>query len=227
MKKLALLIYPEFSLQEVADLMFLFRWSYQIKTTTFALTKQCVYSEEGIAVLPDKTIDEFRKEDYCCLVLSGCSNFEPLLNEPQLFAFLHTFKIEKDFPIAAICSGPLLLSIAGLLENHRFTNSLFHEMNTHFSFINQDNLVYEPVVVDQNIITATGDSFRLFAIAVAKHVGFECRDDALKGTPSNWQKKDFIHALPKAEQTHFLQTDLPAIERKCAAIRKAINLVNK
>ena len=42
MKKLALLLYPEFSIQEVADVMFLFRWGYQIKTTTFALTKQCV-----------------------------------------------------------------------------------------------------------------------------------------------------------------------------------------
>ena len=38
MKKVALLVYDDFSLREVADLMYLFRWSYEIPVSYTHLT---------------------------------------------------------------------------------------------------------------------------------------------------------------------------------------------
>lgn len=42
MKKLALLVYPEFSLQEVMNLSRLFRWSFDIYTEVIAASKNLV-----------------------------------------------------------------------------------------------------------------------------------------------------------------------------------------
>lgn len=54
MKKLALLVYPEFSLQEVMNLSRLFRWNYNTMTEVISSDKAPVKSEEGISVLPEK-----------------------------------------------------------------------------------------------------------------------------------------------------------------------------
>ena len=72
-KRLELLIYPEFSLQEIANLLRLFRWKYDTVTDIIYTEKTVVKSEEGITVMPVKTCDEFSPEDYDCLLLSGCS----------------------------------------------------------------------------------------------------------------------------------------------------------
>ena len=75
MKKMALLVYPEFSLQEVMNLSRLFRWEFDICTEVVSSGKEPVQSEEGILVLPQKTTDGFRVDDYSCLILPGCSDF--------------------------------------------------------------------------------------------------------------------------------------------------------
>ncbi len=56
-KKIALLVYPEFSLQEIANLLRLFRWQYDTITDIIYTEKIAVKSEEGITVMPDKTCD--------------------------------------------------------------------------------------------------------------------------------------------------------------------------
>ena len=58
-KRIAVLVYPQFSLQEVTNLMYLFRWNYEIMTDIVYTDKEPVQSEEGVSVLPDKTCSEF------------------------------------------------------------------------------------------------------------------------------------------------------------------------
>ena len=50
-KRLALLIYPEFSLQEIANLLRLFRWKYDTVTDIIYTEKTVVKSEEVIPVM--------------------------------------------------------------------------------------------------------------------------------------------------------------------------------
>lgn len=222
MKKVALLIYPEFSLQEVSCLMYIFRWYYDCKTVTFSSSKELVYSEEGIAIAPEKTFDEFVKEEYYCLIVSGCCDFTAVLKDMALFRFLHQFKAEKDLVIGAICGGPMLLSLAGLLNDKKFTNSVFDEMNKQFSFIHEEHLVYAPIVTDRNIVTAIGDAYREFAIAVARACGFSCSDEALQGIQDGWKEEELIHHIPKTEMKEFLEQDLAEFETAYEAIKKSL-----
>ena len=114
MKKIALLVYPEFSLQEVMNLSRLFRWEYDVHTEVIATSKEAVKSEEGILVSPSVTTTEFAIDDYLCLILPGCSDFTDIFTNKELFTFLSSFSHHPDFPIGAICSAPIFLAKAGI-----------------------------------------------------------------------------------------------------------------
>lgn len=199
MKKVALLAYDDFSLREVADLMYLFRWSYEIQTVTFASSKKTVVSEEGIRIQPEKTFEEFHKDEYCCLVLSGGAELAYAFADEKLFQFLRSFKGEKDFPIGAICAGPLFLSMSGLLKGKKFVNSVGDDFNARFHGVEYENIVYAPVVCDGNIITALGEAPRRFAIAMARACGFSCRDKAMKELSDDYCPEDFMYKRDKED----------------------------
>lgn len=182
-KKIALAIYPNFSMQEIANLCSLFRWNYDSETVVFASAMEPVNAEEGPLFQPHMTFDDFNKEDYDCLILSGCSDFSKAISDIKLKSFLAQFK-GTDYPIGAICSGPLFLAQAGLLEGRKFTNSLYVQMNEMLPFIEMENLLYEPLVIDGPYITATGFAFNEFAIAMARKLGYECKDKIFSGVPA-------------------------------------------
>ncbi len=194
-KKIALLIYPEFSLQEIANLSALFRWYYDTITVTFSSSDEAVKSEEGFLIIPNKTLDEFDIKEYDCLILSGCSDLRLPLRDDKIISFLKTFEGDNDFVIGAICAGPLFLSKAGLLEDKKFINSMYLEMNKKFNFVNENNIVYQPIVEDRNIITAVGTAYKEFAIEVARKLGYNCPDNAYLGISENWKPDDFVYNL--------------------------------
>lgn len=181
MKKLALMVYPNFSMQEISSICGLFKWDYDAETVVFSSSLEEVNSEEGISVKPNKTFDEFVKEDFYCLVLPGCSDFNIAIRDPKIKEFLQKFRDDQEFVIGAICSGPIFLAQAGLLDNTKFTSSLFVEMLEWFPFIKQENVLYQPVVAESNIVTAVGFAFTEFAIAVARKIGLDCPDNIYPG----------------------------------------------
>ena len=183
-KKLALMVYPNFSMQEIASICGLFKWQFDSETVVLSCSLEEVNSEEGLLIKPQKTFDEFNEEEYACLILPGCSDFRKPIRNAEIKTFLQQFKENRDFVIGAICAGPLFLAQAGLLENKKFINSLFVEVNELFSFIEEDNLLYQPVVEDGNIITAVGSAFNEFAIAIARKLDFDCPDKIYTGITS-------------------------------------------
>lgn len=126
--RIALLVYPEFSLQEVTNLIYLFRWHFDTVTDVIYTEKEIVKSEEGITVMPVKTCDEFSAQDYDCLILPGCSDIRMAIRNKKLNDFLISFKDNQSFIIGAICSGPLFLQQAGLLKGKKYTDSLFVDL---------------------------------------------------------------------------------------------------
>lgn len=179
-KKIALLVYPEFSFQEIGNSIALFKWYFDSPTVVFSSSNKPVKSEEGMTILPDKTLNEFDVLDYDCLILPGVSDVRESLKDKTLIDFLTKLKDHPDFIIGAICGGPIFLSMAGLLDDKKFTNQLFVEMNERLPFINHKNIEYKPIVVDGNIITATADAYADFPIALARMIGYECSDKAYK-----------------------------------------------
>lgn len=209
MKKLALLVYPEFSLQEVMNLSRLFRWNYDVCTEVISTSKQPVKSEEGILVQPQKTINEFDVNDYLCLILPGCSDFTEAFQDKALFSFLSTFSDNSEFPIGAICSGPLFLAKAGILKDKKYTASIFMNFFDFCPFLDKENYVAAPLVVSGNIVTAGGSNFNGFAVAMAKHLGLECPDRIFSGYMDTWTKEDYEEYLPEEaiEETKALFAD--------------------
>ncbi len=202
-KKIALLIYPEFSFQEIANLSALFRWYYDTETVTFSTTKDVVKSEEGFLIVPNKTVDEFDITEYDCLILSGCSDLRLPLRDDAITDFLALFIGNNEFVIGAICAGPIFLAKAGLLKDKKFVNSLYVEMNKKFKFVDEQNISYQPIVKDGNIITAVGTAYKEFAIEVARKVGYDCPDTVYVGIPDAWQSDDFIFHLKDDELKEF------------------------
>lgn len=202
-KRIALLVYPDFSLQEVSNLMYLFRWNYETMTDVIYTDIEPVTSEEGISVLPQKTCDEFCCEDYDCLILPGCSDTRQAIRNKKITSFLQSFREKSDFPIGAICAGPMFLAQAGLLKGRKYTDSLYVEMRELFSFIEEENFVSAPVVEDGNIITANGNAFNDFAVHMAHKVGYECSERILSGYLDDWTKEDYLHHLSKEDLLEF------------------------
>lgn len=202
-KRIALLVYPEFSLQEVSNLMFLFRWNYDTLTDVIYTKMEAVKSEEGINILPSKTYNDFCINDYDCLILPGCSDTKEAIRNKELNTFLRSFKGNNQFVIGAICAGPLFLAQAGLLQGKKYTASLFVEMIEQFMFIEENNFVTAPVVEDGNLITAGGSAFNDFAVHIARKLGYECPDRILTGYMDGWEPEEYFQHLPKEEQEDF------------------------
>lgn len=210
MKKFALLVYPEFSLQEVMNLSRLFRWEFDIFTEVISSSNEPVRSEEGILVLPQKTTDEFRTDGYSCLILPGCSDFTEVFKDKKIFDFLSSFVGNNDFPIGAICSGPMLLARAGILKGKKFTASIFMDFFDFCPFLDKDNFVAAPVVVSGNVVTAGGNNFNGFAVTMAHLLGLECPDRIFSGYMDSWTPEDYDQYLPPeaVEETKAMFCDL-------------------
>lgn len=204
-KKIALVVYPYFSMQEVANLCSLFKWSYDTETVVFSSALDPVNAEEGMLIQPHKTLDEFSTDDYDCLILSGCSDVRESIRDVKIKKFLEQFKGNDEFVIGAICGGPLFLAQAGLLDHKKFTGGLYVEMNEMFSFINEKNFIYAPIVIDKNIITAAGSAFNEFAIAIVRKLGYDCPDKIFSGTSEDWKADDYKHYLSKEDLEIFTE----------------------
>lgn len=202
-KKIALLVYPEFSLQEVANLIYLFRWHFDTYTDIIYPDIIPVKSEEGINVLPDKKCDDFCVDEYDCLILPGCSDFRSAIRNTKIKQFLHSLKDNETFVIGAICAGPLFLAQAGLMKGKKYTDSLFVEMRELFKFIETDNFVPATIVEDGNIVTAVGSAFNEFAVHIARKLGYSCQDKILSGYVEAIDENYFFPHLSKVDLQEF------------------------
>lgn len=197
MEKIALLVYPEFSLQEVMNLSRLFRWDFDICTEVISSSSKPVKSEEGILVLPQNTVEQFDTKDYLCLILPGCSDFTQVFQDEKINHFLKSFRGNTSFPIGAICGGPILLARAGLLKGKKFTASLYMDYFDFCPFLDKTNYVAAPAVVSGNIVTAGGNNFNGFAVTMARLLGLPCPERILSGYMDTCTPDDYIHYLPK------------------------------
>ena len=175
-KKAAFLIYPMFCNYEIA--LTLSSLEMQGKeVVVFAKNKNPVRCEEGLFVVPDKSLDEFVIDEYDCLLLSGIGG-DPtgIIFDDDYKIFLQQFIGREDILIASNSISPTLLARAGLLKGKKFCVGMFEEAREQLDFFDYENLQRAPIVIDGNVITAMGMAFREFAIAITRKLGYECSD---------------------------------------------------
>ena len=196
MKKAAIMLYPLFSMQEISCTTELFKF-YGKEIVSFAAGGEAVKSEDGFTVLPDRGFEEFRREDFDCLIVQGIWEPLPVLLDERNIRFLAQFRGDTELIIAAMSSSPLLLGKAGLLEGKRFAHGVFEEFLDAFPVMPGEGVVRTFLVEDGNLITAHGGAFREFAAAVAQKVGIDCPDTIFSGMEGkNYTEEDFIFHFP-------------------------------
>lgn len=172
MKRVGLLLFPEFSEFEVTVATSLLRASHEL--VTVALTEEPITSEAGLTFLPHKSLADADPKDFEVLIIPG-GDMVHLRDAEPLFSFVEWMS-KRGALLAAICSGPYVLARAGVLGGRPYTVTYTQEQRTFLDCFDETGFRYEPLISDGNIITAQGHAFVAFGLAVAQH---------LRGTPSD------------------------------------------
>ena len=177
MKKVLCVIYPNFSLYEIASLTSTLALSFDITIDYVASGHSIVVSEEGLSCKPTKTLEQIRIEDYSCIILPGMVNIGPALQDEKLNSFLKGLG-KQDILIAAISSAPILLA---------------------FEFLPRENFQPKLVVQDKNIITAIGFAHQEFARRVILSLGLAENTDNYFKEQNEYSEEDLIFTLSDKE----------------------------
>ncbi len=204
MRRFAVLLYPDFSLQEITCLTSaLTIWFGE--TIDFLASEEKEYrSEEGLRVLPTKTYDGAKITDYDCVILPGTVDPLPALFDERLIAFLKGGR-DTDIIFAAISSSPLLLSKAGILNGKKFTSGYFMQMADTFHFVEKEHFLHQGVVEDGNVITGVGMFFREFAEAVLKRFGYDVGANFMRDDPAGYTEDELTFYWSEEEYREFLE----------------------
>ena len=198
MKKVLCIIYPNFSLYEIASLTSTLALSFDITIDYVASDYSIVVSEDGLPCQLTKTLDQVRIEDYSCVILPGMVNIGPALQDEKLISFLRGLG-EQDILIAAISSAPLLLAKAGLLKDTKFTGGIWQNFFGYFEFLPRENFQPKVVVQDKKIITAIGFAHQEFARKVILSLGLSDYTDNYFKEQNEYAEEDLIFTLSDEE----------------------------
>ena len=198
MKKVLCVIYPNFSLYEIATLTSTLALSFDITIDYVASNHSMIVSEDGLPCQPTKTLNQIRLEDYSCVILPGMVNIGPALQDEKLNSFLKGLG-KQDILIAAISSAPILLAKAGLLKDTKFTGGIWQNFFDYFEFLPRENFQPKLVVQDKNIITAIGFAHQKFARKVILGLGLAENTDNYFKEQNEYSEEDLIFTLSDKE----------------------------
>ena len=199
----AVLIYQNFSLQEITCLTSCLTVWFGEKLDMIGSEKKEYFSEEGFCVLPGKVVDEVNPTDYECIILPGTINPLPALYDENLIAFLEKGR-DTSTIFAAISSAPLLLAKAGLLAGKDFSAGFFMQMTETFPFVEAAHFVHKPVVETENLITGIGMFYREFAETVLRRLGYDVGENFMNTADSNYSEEDLTFWWTEDEYQEFL-----------------------
>ena len=181
MKKTAVLIYDQFCNFEIAPALELLAMAEK-PITIFAKSQAPVRSEEGLAVLPEKSIEELNLNEYDSLLLPGAMDIREAIEDNAVLDFIKKF---DGMPIGAISIAPLLLLKAGLLANKPFMagvnpEELFEEGYTADDLAlmtgwdaSFENPIPEGYIQSGNIVTSVSYNFVRWALAFGRMIGID------------------------------------------------------
>lgn len=204
MKKFAVMLYPDFSLQEITCLTSALTVWFGEAIDFIATENREYRSEEGLRVLPTKTTADAAATDYDCVILPGTVNPLPALFDEKLIAFLRA-GAGSDTVFAAISSAPILLSKAGILEGKKFTAGYFMQMAEAFQFVEKENFIHRGIVEDGNAITGIGMFFREFAEAVLNRFGYDAGESFMRCAPAEFTEDELTFYWSEDEYREFLE----------------------
>lgn len=203
-KKYAVMIYPNFSLQEITCLTSALTVWFGEKLDFIASEDREYLSEEGLRILPTKVTSQAKITDYDCVILPGTINPLPAVFDDKLIDFLKA-GAGSQVVFAAISSSPLLLSKAGILNGKKFTSGYFMQMADTFDFVEKDNFIHKGIVEDGNVITGIGMFFREFAETVLRRFEYDIGNNFMRYTPEEYTEEELTFYWSDDEYKEFLE----------------------
>ena len=210
-KKYAVLIYPNFSLQEITCLTSCLSLWFEETIEIIASEMKLYASEEGFQIMPSKTVDEAHPSDYACVILPGTIYPLHALFDDKLIDFLRKGQKAQTL-FAAISSSPILLSKAGILDGKDFTAGYFMQMAETFAFVEKDHFVHRPVVESGNVITGIGMFYREFAECVLHRLGYDIGESFMNTAGQTYTESELTFTWSDADYKEFLE-ELKAFEK--------------
>lgn len=204
MKKIGVLIYSFFSLQEITTLTSCLKLWFNQEIDYLGSENKIYKSEDGFQVTPTILLKDAKIDDYQCLILPGIMNPLPALYDEKLIQFLSQLK-DQNILIASISSSPLLLAKAGILNDTKFTSGFFMQMLDVFKFINKENFIHQPVMKDKNVVTAIGFAFREFAECVLKELGFDVGESFMYPVTESYTEEELSFYWEEDDYKEFLE----------------------
>lgn len=204
MSRFAVLLYPNFSLQEITCLTSALSVWFEEKIDFVASENREYYSEEGLRVVPTKIIADTNITDYACVILPGTINPLPALYDDRLIGFLKS-GINTDVVFAAISSSPLLLAKAGILKGKKFTAGFFMQMADVYPFVEKEHFIHKGIMCDGNVITGIGMFFREFAEAVLQRFDYDIGEHFMRDKPEDYTEKELTFYWSEEDYREFLE----------------------
>lgn len=204
MRKFAVLLYPDFSLQEITCLTSALTVWFGEKIDYIASENREYCSEDGLRVIPTKTTADAKITDYDCVILPGTVNPLPALFDDRLIAFIRS-GAGSDVVFASISSSPILLSKAGILTGKKFTSGFFMQMADVFDFVEKENFTHKGIAEDGNVITGIGMFFREFAEAVLRRFGYDIGSDFMRYAPDEYTEEELTFYWSDSDYQEFLE----------------------
>ncbi|WP_082232772.1 DJ-1/PfpI family protein [Halobacillus massiliensis] len=161
---------------EISPLSYMLNISdVQIRTT--ALSDEVTH-KGNFRIKVDLNIEDCDPSDFDILIIPG-GEPAPFDKDERLVNLVKGFD-EQGKKVAAICGGPAFLAAAGVLRERKYSTSI--DDNPEYShYFNEKFMSEKDVTVCENLITAEGNAYIEFAIAVGKELRiFEDREDELE-----------------------------------------------
>lgn len=204
MSKFAVIMYPNFSLQEITCLTSALSVWFEEKIDFVASENKEYYSEEGLCVIPNKIICDVNITDYDCVILPGTINPLPALYDNRLIDFLKS-GVNTNVVFAAISSSPLLLAKAGVLSGKKFTAGFFMQTTEVYLFIEKENFIHKGTVCDGNVITGIGMFFREFAEAVLQRFDYDIGNNFMRDKLEDYTEEELTFYWSEDDYREFLE----------------------
>ena len=174
---------------------------YEVKTA--GLTTDPITTMGGVKILPDLTIQELAIHETGVLILPGGDTWLEPFHAP-VFARVQKF-LDNHIPVAAICGATFGLAANGFLDHRKHTsNDLEYVKAICPTYRGEAFYQQQPVVVDGDLITASGVAALDFAYAVLKKL-----DVFLPTTLEAWYN---LYQTHDAEYFFALMNSLPRAE---------------
>jgi protein deglycase len=155
-----------------------------VDVTVAGLTPNEVEGAHAMKIVPDKSIDDVKVEDFDAIIVPGGNPGYKNLRKDQRVLKMVKKAFDSGKLIAAICAAPAVLSDAGVLEGKSCT--IFPGMDDELEK-GGGKPKHDIVVVDGNIITSRGPATALpFALKLAETLaGKQIADSVSKKTMAN------------------------------------------